>query len=232
LTRIKRATKTGQPLPKTTGTVEGFTGSPVSADQVGLSGARRVIAVDPNKPSGAIGTKQDVISVMRATPAVAASLTTAMAGTNNDLKYTAKPAGTAGNARRVAHVVAGANTPLSVGVSGNDITVNVATDGSSLATSTAALVRAAVLASVPAMALLDKVELATGNDGTGIVAAFALTNLAGGLQAVTVPFTSPNQVAGPSPSKVDGSIGRRQSTLPPQVKHVVNRSANRSIKKT
>ena len=74
----------------------------------------------------------------------AASLTTAIAGTNNDLKYTAVRPGVGGNSITITYVVAGANTPLSVSRSGNALTVNVATNGSSAATSTAAQVRDAV----------------------------------------------------------------------------------------
>lgn len=109
-----------------------------------------------------------------------AKLTTAMAGTNNDLTFYAKTPGAAGNNIRVRIVVAGASTALSVSVATNDITINSATSAGSAATSTAAQVRTAVLASVPAMALLGSVENATGNDGTGVVAALAFTNLAGG----------------------------------------------------
>jgi hypothetical protein len=112
-----------------------------------------------------------------------ASLTTSMAGANNDIVYRASvdKRGTVGNAIRVAHVVAGVSTPLSVAVSGNDVTVNVATNGSSAATSTAAQVIAAIVASAPASALITA-ENAAGNDGTGVVAAFALTNLTGGTE--------------------------------------------------
>lgn len=108
-----------------------------------------------------------------------ATLTTALAGTNNDLLYKANLRGAAGNNIRVRYVVAGASTPLSVAVSGNDITVNVATNGSSDATSTAAQVRDAVNASTDAGRLVTA-ENATGNDGTGVVAALAYTNLSGG----------------------------------------------------
>lgn len=111
-----------------------------------------------------------------------ASLTTALTGSNNDLKYTSKASGSnysGGNSTRVRYVVAGANTALSVSVSGQDITVNVATDGSSAATSTAAQVKTAIEASAPAAALVT-VANATGNDGTGVVTALAFTSLAGG----------------------------------------------------
>lgn len=110
-----------------------------------------------------------------------ATLTTAIAGNNNDLKYTATNGGTAGNSIRIRYVVSGNNTPLSVTRSGNDITVNVATDGGGVATSTGAAVRDAVNS---AMSGYVKAENATGNDGTGVVAALGFTNLTGGTDPI------------------------------------------------
>ncbi len=116
-----------------------------------------------------------------------ATLTTALAGTNNDLKYTATAGDqeadnadfTAGNAVTVAYAVAGNNTALSVDVTASAITVNVATDGGGAATSTAAQVRDAVNGDDEAAALVTA-ENASGNDGTGVVTALAATPLAGG----------------------------------------------------
>lgn len=116
---------------------------------------------------------------------VAAALTTALAGANNDLKFTADTGGAGGNSVRVRYVVAGNGTVLSVAVAGNDITVNVATNGGGAATSTAAQVRDAVNAHGAAGALVTAAN-ATGNDGSGVVAALAYTNLSGGVDAVTV----------------------------------------------
>lgn len=107
-----------------------------------------------------------------------ASLTTALAGANNDLYLYAKTPGTGGNAITFAIAVAGNNTPLSVSVSGNAITVNAATDGAGAATSTAAEVRRAINFNTAAYALIHA-QHAPGNDGTGVVTALAATNLAG-----------------------------------------------------
>jgi hypothetical protein len=65
-----------------------------------------------------------------------------------------------------------------VSVAGNAITVNSATNGASAATSTAAEVRRAVNFHATASTLVH-VQYAPGNDGTGVVAALAATNLAG-----------------------------------------------------
>ena len=69
---------------------------------------------------------------------VKAALTTALAGAQNDLTFTAKNAGPGGNEITVQSAVAGASTPLSIVVTGKAIVVNVATDGASAAISTAA----------------------------------------------------------------------------------------------
>ncbi len=115
-----------------------------------------------------------------------ATLTTALAGANNDLVYTARTGGSGGNSITVAYIVAGASTALSVTVAGFAITVNVATDGASAATSTAAQVSAAVAANNDANALVS-VANSGADTGAGIVAALAATALAGGRFATAQP---------------------------------------------
>lgn len=115
-----------------------------------------------------------------------ATLTTALAGANDDLTFTAVVAGPGGNSVTVAYVVAGASTPLSVSVAGFAVTVNVATDGASAATSTASQVLSALQGNADASALVA-VALATSNNGTGIVAALSATALAGGGLGITQP---------------------------------------------
>jgi hypothetical protein len=115
-----------------------------------------------------------------------ASLSTNLTGTNNDLTFTSKAAGAGhatGNSTTIAYVVAGASTPLTVDVTDTDIVVNVATNGGSAATSTAAQVKAAIEADTDAAALVT-VANKTGNDGTGVVTALAETPLAGGADYV------------------------------------------------
>jgi hypothetical protein len=115
--------------------------------------------------------------------AVQATLSTNLTGSNNDLTYTAVTGGTAGNSITVAYVDPSANDAvLSVGVAGSAITVNLATGVAGAITSTAALIAAAITASVPASALVT-VANKTSNDGTGVVIALSATPLAGGLAA-------------------------------------------------
>lgn len=145
----------------------------------------RDLPANPGLPGLALGN--NALRTVRSLPgpwmfggfANYASLTTALAGANNDLVFTANVGGTAGNSIRIRYVVAGANTPLTVTVSGSDITVNVATDAGSLATSTATAVKNAIAASGPAGSLVTATN-APGNDGTGVVAALSFTNLTGG----------------------------------------------------
>jgi hypothetical protein len=131
-----------------------------------------------------------VVPVTSITPPKATH-TTALAGTHNDLVFTARTGGPGGNSIRVAYIVAGTSTPLTVVVTGYDITVNVATDGAGAATSTASEVKVALEANPDATRLI-LVELATSNDGSGIVVAFAMTALAGG----SFQTTPPTQVDG------------------------------------
>lgn len=126
-----------------------------------------------------IGSQVHVAAVL-----AQATFTTALAGANNDLTYTALNAGTTGNAITVTYVVAGNSTPLSVSVTGTAITVNVATSGGGAATSTAAQVRDAVNGSAQAAALVH-VDNAAGNDGTGVVTALSAQSLAAGVSLTT-----------------------------------------------
>lgn len=112
-----------------------------------------------------------------------ATLTTALSGTNNDLKFTSVNRGTASNSIRIRYVVSGNNTALAVAVANKDITVTVATDGGGAATSTAEDVMDAVNGHAGASALVTA-ALASGNDGSGVVAALAYTALAGGTEWV------------------------------------------------
>jgi len=112
-----------------------------------------------------------------------ASLTTALTGTNNDLKFTAYDSktwyGTLGNAITIAYVNAGASKPLAITVSGSAISVQLATNGSSVITSTAN----DILAAINADATTSKMVVATlaaGNTGAGVVTALTATHLASG----------------------------------------------------
>ena len=110
----------------------------------------------------------------------AAATLTVGAG-NAGFTVTADSQGAGGNSIRIARVAAaGANAPTTVAVSGNDITVTLGT-GATAGTpnATASQVVGAINAN-PAAAALVTAALASGSDGTGLVAAGALTPLAGG----------------------------------------------------
>jgi hypothetical protein len=99
-------------------------------------------------------------------------------GSFNSLTYTAVTAGEAGNDITVTYADPNAsNYPLSVSVSGKNITVNLRTDYNGRIVSTADEVKAAILASGPASALVD----VTSNElGYGYVTAISKTYLSGG----------------------------------------------------
>lgn len=113
-----------------------------------------------------------------------ATLITALTGLNNDLSFGALIPGSGGNSISIEYRVAGLGTPLSVVVSGYNIVVNLATNGSGVAISTASQVLAALLASTAA-ALLVLPSLASGNDGTGVATVMPPTNLTGGVGGIT-----------------------------------------------
>ena len=116
-----------------------------------------------------------------------ASLTTALTGTNNDLAFAAVPTGQLGNAIRIRYVAPGTNNAaLGVMVTGRDITVNLATNGSAGITSTAAQVKTAIEASAAASALVT-VANAAGNNGSGVVTALSYTALSGGAGGLPLP---------------------------------------------
>lgn len=103
---------------------------------------------------------------------------TALTGSNNDLAFIARATGTTPTVRVTFVDPAGNDAALGVGVASQDITVNLATNGSGTITSTAAQVKAAIEASVAANALAV-VALAPSNDGTGVVTAMSQQTLAG-----------------------------------------------------
>ena len=127
-----------------------------------------------------------LVPVTTVTPAKATH-TTALAGAQNDLVFTAKRGGQWGNALRVRYLDPAANDQsLTIVVEGFDVTVRLATGPAGAITSTANDVLAAVATDRYAGQVLD-VALAASNDGTGVVVAFAFTALAGGEFAVTQP---------------------------------------------
>lgn len=127
---------------------------------------------------------EDVFDALEAKYSGRGSLSTAQ-GSNKDLTFTAqRRAGQSSALIRIRYVVAGNNTPLSVAVSGNDITVNLATGAGGAATSTALEILGAINVDPAAAALVFAAVKATQN-GSGVPAAMAYTALAAGTSKVT-----------------------------------------------
>lgn len=162
-----------------------------------------------------------------------ASYTTALTGTNNDLKFTAQQPGTEPNAVRVRYVdPAGNNQALAVSVSGNDITVSLATGSGGAITSTAAQVKAAVNLHDGANDLVSA-GLATGNDGTGVVTAMAFQTLAGGTEGEMRRALPPGLAPAPggaNEQNVNAEIGAPISRRA-GVQRFRNRGSNRRLRK-
>ena len=124
--------------------------------------------------------ERTVLHVTNTEQEAKATLSTDLAGNDNDLKFTAKLKGHFGNTIKVAYVDPdAANAKLAVTVSGTTIAVSLATDANKAITSTAANVKAAIEA-VPAAAALVTVANVAANSGAGVVAAMAATALANG----------------------------------------------------
>ncbi len=125
-------------------------------------------------------TERTVLHVTNTEQEAKATLSTDLAGDNNDLKFTAKLKGHFGNAIKVEYVDPdAASAKLGVTVSGTTISVSLATDANKAITSTAANVKAAIEA-VPAAAALVSVANVAANSGAGVVTAMAATALANG----------------------------------------------------
>lgn len=117
-----------------------------------------------------------------------ASVATAMTGTNNDLKFTARRGGAGGNSITVTLVdPTTTNTALSIAVVGNAITVTLAVDGTSTITTTANQLKDAINSDPGAFSLIYA-TLVTGNDGTGLVTALSSTPLTGGSDTAVERF--------------------------------------------
>jgi len=123
-------------------------------------------------------------------PAQPATLVTALAGANNDLRFQARTPGVAGNSITIEYVdPLGNNQPLGVTVLASAITVSLATGPAGAITSTATLVAAAI-AALPAADALVWVRNADSNDGSGVVTALAATPLTGGAAAAPLTFST------------------------------------------
>lgn len=124
---------------------------------------------------------------------------------NGALKFTAVPEqGVAGEQISVTCVKpSGNNAALSVSVTGKAITISLATDGSSVATSTASQVLAAVNGNTAAANLVT-VTLGTGSNGSSLYAVHASTNLDGAVES-SFPLNTPVLVT--SHRDIDAKVG-------------------------
>jgi anaerobic selenocysteine-containing dehydrogenase len=138
-------------------------------------------------PSGTFGSYTDGLFGNRLGAKVKASRTIGSA--DGAVAYTARFGGTGGNSIQVAHVASAANQTLGVSVSGSNVTVTLATDGSGSATSTASQVAAAVNGSAAATLILTAEAGGTGSD---LATAAALGALAGGSVDYTAAYTFAN----------------------------------------
>lgn len=166
-------------------------------ETVEISNGVRPVQTVKSSVIGIVGTANGAQADTKAALAVPGPL-------NGNLAVTAKGIGTIGNGVSLAMVNPGtANAVLGVVVTANAIVVNLATNASSLVTSTAAQVVAAIVASVPANAL---VAVVAGGTGAGVVTPLAATFLTGGADE-PFPLNVPVLVTGPTMAARLGTVG-------------------------
>lgn len=107
---------------------------------------------------------------------VAAKITTALAGTNNDAVWTWLHPGTTGNGKTLEYIISGAYPVVGVNTVGAPATGILVTGPVG---TTLNQVRDAARASAPVSAKVQ-CDIASGNDGTGVVVTLASTPFAGG----------------------------------------------------
>ncbi|HHG3093097.1 TPA: phage tail sheath C-terminal domain-containing protein [Vibrio parahaemolyticus] len=160
-----------------------------------LHGVEVIEIDDGSRPIQTV--KSAVIGLVGTAPgaaaAVAATLTLGSAILNDGMVFTAKNAGTEGNAISIEVVdPSAADVALAVEVDGSKVKVTLATDASKVITSTAADIKSAIEADADATALVSVVVL---GDGSGDVATAPRTYLSGG-ENEPFPLYTPVAVAG------------------------------------
>jgi hypothetical protein len=167
---------------------------------IGLDGVAVAYAKSTGFDSSSDTTGTAYVTTGTNTVAIHATLLVGIPSIHQRIVYRALAAGAGGNSIRIAHVNDGASQPLTVTAAGNDITVHLATNGSSVITSTINDVVTAVNADADSNGLVQaslgnegdqKFNIAGSalvayNDGTALATAFALTALGAG----TAPFAS------------------------------------------
>lgn len=127
-----------------------------------------------------------IVQEVDLTTPTAATLSTTMTGANNDIVGTAVDAGVSGNDITLALVdPSGNDEVLAIVVTGTDIVVNLATDGSGVITTTATELLAALAADEDASALAT-FALKGSDTGAGVVTALTETAFSGGLAYTVV----------------------------------------------
>lgn len=115
------------------------------------------------------------------TAATATQAFASLGSANAQLFTTVRLAGSFGNQYNIEVLTSGLNTPLSVALVDTRLTINLATDGAGVATSTVSQVLSKLFANT---AIADIFSPSSGaGDGTGLLAATALTSFAGGLDS-------------------------------------------------
>lgn len=113
-----------------------------------------------------------------------ATYSTAFSGSNNDVTFKHSAGGTAGNSYTITLVdPAAASQSLAITVTGVEVSISLATDGSKNITTTASQLVSAINNSADCNFIDFVCELQAGESGAGVVEALSEQSLAGGLAA-------------------------------------------------
>lgn len=165
----------------------------LTARSPGVGGNAITIAyVDPAVPGAPLGvvvTGKAIAVNLGTVAAVAASLSTNLAGANNDITLTAKSAGTGGNVITLALTNPGSAAANEiVSVTSNAISVALAHNGSAIVSTAQTVVNA--INAATASSLLVTAAVKNGDTGAGVVTALAATNLTGGVAGGAINSTA------------------------------------------
>lgn len=183
-------------------------------DVIDVDSGIRPISTVRSSVIGIVGTAPDSQAEVKA------SLQTGVVSSNTGITFTSKLLGSLGNKINIAFVNPGtASAALSVSVSSQTITVNLATDASKAVTTTAAQVITAITGNTAAAALVT--VAATGaSTGAGVVAALRRTYLAGGIDEA-FPLDTPVLIAG---DQTKAALLGASGTLPDALKGIFDQT--------
>lgn len=181
---------------------------------VEIDAGPRPVATVASAVIGIVGTAPD------SQPEVKATLATGVVGSNNALTFTSVLTGVLGNKISLQLVDPKANSQaLSISVTGQAITVSLATNVSGAITTTATQLKTALDGNTAAAALITTANTGAST-GAGTVAALGTSYLTGGVDEA-FPLNTPVLVAG---SRAEAALLGKTGTLPDALDSILDQA--------